>query len=225
LAELPKARWAVLATHGFFADAKLRSVMGLDERLFVNGDFPFREERTSLTGRNPLLLSGLALAGANLPRHTDAHGVSDDDGGILTAEMIASLPLRKLDLAVLSACETALGEVAGGEGVFGLQRAFHQACAANVVASLWKIDDRATAALMRLFYYKLFRENKPPIAALREAQLAFYYHPEQFGALASARAPEFGTVVKLDRGRQRAARGNRAAARLWAAFVLSGVGH
>ncbi|HEX7448740.1 MAG TPA: CHAT domain-containing tetratricopeptide repeat protein [Pirellulales bacterium] len=224
LAELPKARWAVFATHGFFADPKFRSALQLDESIFEKRDFLFGGERTTPVGRNPLLLSGLVLAGANLPRPNDEFGIPMGDGGILSAEQIAGLPLDKLELAVLSACDTGLGEVAGGEGVFGLQRAFHQAGAANVVASLWKIDDQATAALMRLFYFKLFRENKAPLAALREAQLAIYHHPEQIGPLASARAPEFGKAVKLVDGGKAKKPGGRAATRLWAGFVLSGAG-
>lgn len=224
LDELPKARWAVFATHGFFADAALRSVLQADANSVDRNEPMPDSQRTSPIGRNPLLLSGLVFAGANLPRAMDELGVPLGDGGILTAEAIASMPLENLELVVLSACDTGLGEVAGGEGVFGLQRAFHQAGAANVVASLWKIDDSATAALMRLFYYKVFRENKPALAALREAQLTIYHHPEQIGALASARAPDFGQAVKLADGDETAARTGRAATRLWAGFTLSGAG-
>jgi tetratricopeptide (TPR) repeat protein/CHAT domain-containing protein len=224
LAELPKARWAIFATHGFFADPKLRSALQLDENIFEHRAFLMGGGRTTPVGRNPLLLSGLVLASANLPRPEDEFGIPQGDGGILSAEVIASLPLDKLELAVLSACDTGLGEVAGGEGVFGLQRAFHQAGAANVVASLWKIDDLATAALMRLFYYKLFREKKPPLRALREAQLAIYHHPEQIGPLAAARAPEFGNAVKLVDGGKSTKPNGHAATRLWAGFVLSGAG-
>src|SRR5262249_48648901 len=150
--DLPEARWAHLATHGFFADARFRTALQLDEADMKKGP---KGERVGLAARNPLVLSGLVLAGGNLQNK----GGGDD--GILTAEAIAGLDLHRLDLAVLSACDTGLGESgefkmgpntvfgrAGGEGVFGLQRAFHIAGAHNVVASLWKVDDEATAALM-----------------------------------------------------------------------------
>lgn len=86
--------------------------------------------------RHPLLSSGLALAGANRPQSPDRLGPPPGDDGILTAEAIAALPLDRLQMVVLSACETGLGEVAGGDGVFGLQSAFHQAGARQVLASL-----------------------------------------------------------------------------------------
>ena len=73
-----------------------------------------------------------------------------------------------MELAVLSACETGLGEAAAGEGVFGLQRAFHLAGCRNVIASLWKVDDEATAALMKLFYHHLWVQKQPPLEALRQ---------------------------------------------------------
>jgi hypothetical protein len=158
LADLPRARWAHLATHGFFADPSLRSALQLDERLFAGPD---RRVRAAPAARNPLVLSGLVLSGANRPLPADAPDRARHDGGILTAEAIAGLPLQGLELAVLSACETGLGEVAGGEGVFGLQRAFHLAGTHAVVASLWKVDDRATRALMAEFYRQLAGRVKP----------------------------------------------------------------
>jgi hypothetical protein len=73
---------------------------------------------------------------------------------------------------VLSACATGLGDVAGGEGVFGLQRAFHQAGARTVVASLWQVDDEAARQVLTRFYENLWRKGLGPLAALRQAQLA-----------------------------------------------------
>ena len=152
---------------------------------------------------------------------------SRDDLGIVTAEAIAGLPLQDLELVVLSACETGLGLVGGGEGVFGLQRAFHLAGAHNVVASLWKVDDEATAALMAIFYDQLWRQDKPPIEALRAAQLTLYHHPELAGELARARGtPDFDKLVQRPEPVPGAGGPGprRADAKDWAAFVLSGWG-
>jgi CHAT domain-containing protein len=222
LRELPRARWAHLATHGFFADPKVRSILQPDSKLFA------LEGRQRAAGlRNPLVLSGLVLAGANRPSGAVAEDdPAADDLGIVTAEAIAGLLLPGLELAVLSACETGLGLVGGGEGVFGLQRAFHLAGAHNVVASLWRVDDQATAALMAVFYDQLWKQNQPPIAALRTAQLTLYYHPEKAGELIQARGtPDFDKLVSRpvdSSGAQMA--GRRGAAKDWAAFVLSGWG-
>ena len=131
-----------------------------------------------------------------------------------------------MDLAVLSACETGLGESATGEGVFGLQRAFHLAGCKDVVASLWKVDDDATAALMALFYHELWVKDRPPLEALRQAQLALYRHPGEARTLAKLRGPDFDKTVK--RVVQPPPKGERpakpAAVKDWAAFVLSGPG-
>jgi tetratricopeptide (TPR) repeat protein/CHAT domain-containing protein len=224
VAELPQARWVHLATHGFFADKQFRSILQIDEQLFDRRSF---RAGPPLGARNPLVLSGLVLAGANMPLPKDLKGRTESDGGILTAEAIAGLPLHRLELAVLSACETGLGEVAGGEGVFSLQRAFHLAGARNVVASLWKVDDRTTAALMALFYDKLWSHKKSALVALREAQLTLYHHPERIAALAKERGPNFDKVVRLpitpDKETKPSPKG-KAATKLWAGFVLSGLG-
>jgi len=229
--DLPEARWAHLATHGFFADARFRTAWQLDEAEMKKGR---RGERVGLAARNPLVLSGLVLAGANRPRPEGG------DDGILTAEAIAGLRLERLDLAVLSACESGLGDTgefkpgtetkfgrAGGEGVYGLQRAFHIAGAKNVVASLWQVDDQATAALMALFYHKLWQDNQPPLLALRQAQLHLYRHPEAIPVLAGKRGPDFDREVKRrvePKPLPGAKSGDRAGPPLWAGFVLSGLG-
>src|SRR5207302_619667 len=101
-----------------------------------------------------------------------------------TGEQLIDLDLSGLELAVLSACETGLGDVADGEGTFGLQRAFHYAGTTDVVASLWKVPDESTAALMSLFYRKLWAEDLSPMEALREAQLEIYKNPKAVPGLA-----------------------------------------
>jgi CHAT domain-containing protein/tetratricopeptide (TPR) repeat protein len=223
LAELPRTRVAHLATHGFFAGRAFRSVLQLDERLFARRMSAEGHigERVGEGARSPLVLSGLVLAGANRP---DVAG-----RGILTADAVAGLDLSGLELAVLSACETGLGDVAGGEGVYGLQRAFHVAGAKDVVASLWKVDDEATAALMALFYRNLWQGKLPPVEALRRAQLALYRHPEHVKAWARGeRGPDLkrpapGSKPAAAAG-EGAKPGGTAATKLWAAFVLSGLG-
>jgi CHAT domain-containing protein/tetratricopeptide (TPR) repeat protein len=223
LRDLPRARWAHIATHGFFADPSIPSVLRPDLRLFS----AIGRENVGAGLRNPLVLSGLVLAGANRPR-ADIDASARDDLGILTAEAIAGLPLQDLELVVLSACETGLGLVGGGEGVFGLQRAFHLAGAHNVVASLWNVDDQATAALMAIFYDQLWRQHNPPIEALRTAQLTLYRHPGLINKLAKARGtPDFDKLVKrpepsADHGKP--ALTEHAPIEQWAAFVLSGWG-
>jgi CHAT domain-containing protein len=108
----------------------------------------------------------------------------------------------------------------------GLQRAFHLAGCPNVVASLWNVNDEATAALMAVFYDRLWHKNEPPIEALRQAQLALYYHPERIPALARERGPRLKEAVDLPSGgkAEKEEKAQRASTRLWAAFVLSGFG-
>jgi CHAT domain-containing protein len=220
LRALPQARWAHLATHGFFADRTFRSALELNEDDYKAARDAVRgvRERKVAGMRSPLVLSGLVLAGANLPGRDD---------GILTAEAFAGLDLSKLDLAVLSACETGLGDVAGGEGVYGLQRAFHLAGTRTVVASLWKVDDEATAVLMRLFYRNLWQKEMPPIEALCEAQRYLVRNPKMLPVLAKLRGPDFDKEVSRPAEPPKGTEpkpGDRAAVKLWAGFVLSGPG-
>lgn len=98
----------------------------------------------------------------------DEEGRSQD--GFLRLHDIYNLRLPA-DLIVLSACSTGLGKDVKGEGLIGLTRGFMYAGASSVVASLWKVDDEATAELMKHFYYAMFRKGLTPVAALRDAQL------------------------------------------------------
>jgi hypothetical protein len=158
LKALPKTRVAHLATHGFFADPSFRSAFQVDHDLFKLG---WRGERVGAGALSPMVMTGLVFAGANQP--------GTPGRGIVTGEALVDLDLSGLELAVLSACETGLGDMAGGEGTFGLQRAFHLAGTRDVVASLWKVPDRPTAALMALFYRNLWDKELPPVEALRQA--------------------------------------------------------
>jgi len=131
-----------LATHGFFLpDPEKRREEGLDA-----------DKRNAFTQANdPLLRSGIVLSGANRVWNGQAPLEGREDG-IVTAYEIAQLDLRQTELVVLSACQTALGDVKGTEGVFGLQRAFKLAGVKKMLLSLWKIPDTETAELMHLFY-------------------------------------------------------------------------
>lgn len=121
---------------------------------------------TSSVNENPLLRSGIILAGANLRGTTVGEKAVDD--GVLTAFEVAAMDLEGTEMVVLSGCETGLGSNEQREGVYGLRRAFLMAGADRVVASLWPVDDRTTAALMARFY----RDGGEPIyQRLRRAQL------------------------------------------------------
>lgn len=145
-----------IGTHGFFLDYE-----GETATEDMPG-YPFR------VSANPLLRSGLVLAGGNDSWTAGRAGPGD---GILTASEIANLNLLGTELVVLSACETGLGDIQGEEGVYGLQRAFALAGAEQLIMSLWKVPDRYTAELMQLFYTALFN-GKTPLESLREAQLS-----------------------------------------------------
>jgi CHAT domain-containing protein len=116
---------------------------------------------------DPRLRSGLAMAGANRWLQRIDAGRSD---GLLTALEVENLNLWGTDLVVLSACETGLGEVQVGEGVLGLRRAFQQAGARTVLASLWKVPDAETEQLMTRFF-ELWLAGTSKSEALRSAQL------------------------------------------------------
>jgi CHAT domain-containing protein len=210
--DLPTARYAHLATHGFFADPEFRSALQIDPREFERAG---QERRGG--ARSPLTMSGLVFAGANRTGPEMA-----DDRGILTAEGLIALRLEALELAVLSACETGLGAWGGDEGVYGLQRAFHVAGCKDVVASLWKVDDDATQALMALFYRNLWERKLDPAEALRQAQLTLYRHPEA-PATAKKRGVNF-TETDLPKVEEKPAEKPRhSPTAQWAAFTFSGV--
>ncbi|MDW3193835.1 MAG: CHAT domain-containing tetratricopeptide repeat protein [Cytophagales bacterium] len=160
-----------IATHGFFLD-----------------DLPENDEvvygvEISKAKENPLLRSGLMLADAE-NTITNAKEVSNANNGILTAYEAMTLDLDETKMVVLSACETGLGEIQAGEGVYGLQRAFQIAGAETIIMSLWKVNDEATQKLMTRFYDEWLTTGDK-FAAFKSAQLAIreqYEEPYYWGA-------------------------------------------
>ncbi len=174
---LPGKRVVHIATHGFFAASGER------------GGLPGSGAEGALA-LSPLLRTGLVLAGGGVDT-----GRAGGDDGLLTAEEVLGIDLRGVELVVLSACETGLGEVEDGEGVMGMRRAFALAGADTLLLSLWKVPDAETRVLMAAFYARL-TAGETPAAALQGAQAELI---EKLTAERGA-APPF----------------------LWAAFVASG---
>ena len=141
-----------IATHGFFLeDQPLPRTDG-------SSSFPIRQQY-----ENPLLRAGLAFAGSN-------HRPQDPDDGILTALEVSGLDLRGTELVALSACQTGLGDISYGEGVYGLRRAFTLAGARSQLMSLWNVRDVSTKDLMVAYYTRL-KKGQGRGEALRAVQL------------------------------------------------------
>ncbi|TAL11040.1 MAG: CHAT domain-containing protein, partial [Nitrospirae bacterium] len=198
-----------LATHGFFLQDEefdlcavtrgLTIVKKVEPELTdqcekVRGVTVVRQEKPVPPKQyeNPLIRSGLAFAGAN-----KASQIMEGDDGILTALEITGMDLYGTELVVLSACDTGVGEVKTGEGVFGLRRAFALAGAKNLLMSLWPVNDEITANQMNAFYRNL--QALPPAEALRQAQLESIRDLKAFGI--------YGETVPPG---------------LWAPFILQG---
>jgi len=145
-----------IATHGFYVPEKESKK---EEVEITNDLLTFRASRNLNNlifnnTKNPMLRSGLVFAGANDIILKDSININAD--GLLTAAEITDIPLNNVNLVVLSACESALGDVNENEGVMGLQRAFKQANVKNLIVSLWQIPDNETAEFMQQFYQNLF---------------------------------------------------------------------
>ena len=189
--ELPRHAMLHLATHGFFHPAGTVSLSDSVRSAATEQPFAMLErEARVFVGQLPGLLAGLVCAGANDP------APAGRDDGLLTAEEVLWLDLSGVELVVLSACETALGERRAGEGMIGLRRAFGLAGARTVVSSLWSVKDTSTAELMRSFYENMLLHHQSRAEALRNAQLEI---------LARNRASEHDALPST-----------------WGAFVLSG---
>ena len=145
-----------IATHGFFLSDRPSAETSDASGPLASGEIAKLQ--------NPLLRSGLALAGANL-RSGDR-----DDSGILTALEASGLNLWGSKLVVLSACDTGVGEIRNGEGVYGLRRAFVLAGAETLVMSLWPVSDYVTRKVMTEYYTNL-KAGLGRGEALRRGQL------------------------------------------------------
>ncbi len=182
LEKIGQQQFLHLATHGYFSPTRIKAI----------------GKGQGASGMHPGLLSGLVLAGANQPQ---------EEGTLLTALEVAELDLSSVELAVLSACQTGLGEVAGGEGVLGLQRAFQIAGARTTVTSLWSVDDKATKDLMEAFYRNYWETGLTPLESLKQAQLMMLKE---------------GIARKAVRKDLPIESGGRTPPFYWAAFVLAG---
>ncbi|MBI2265218.1 MAG: CHAT domain-containing protein [Armatimonadetes bacterium] len=183
--QLRSPEYLHFATHGFFLE---------ETRPANKVEPPAKKGSAASQGiENPMLRSGLVLAGANRIGREKAPDGADD--GILTALEVSGMQLQGTDLVVLSACETGMGDLRRGEGVFGLRRAFQLAGARSVVMSLWSVPDEQTRELMVSFCTGIKNgDGKAP--ALRNASLT----------MIEARRRKYGAAHPL----------------FWGAFVLVG---
>ena len=162
-----------IATHGFyFPESKVTSSK------YLQSIFSIEDKGGVVTYDSPedaaLLRCGLYMAGAKSSlQGKKAAGIDD---GILTAREISMINLKGLDLAILSACETGIGDISG-EGVFGLQRGFKKAGTHSILMSLWKVDDNATSYMMKEFYGS-WLSGSTKQAALEFAKKQVRSHPE-----------------------------------------------
>ena len=160
-----------IATHGFFFPDPKQDKKNPD--IFETSGKVFRQSD------NPLFRSGLLFAGANYAwSGKQIQGIED---GILTAYEVSNMYLPNTKLVVLSACETALGDIQGSEGVYGLQRAFKMAGVENLVMSLWKVPDQETSEFMQIFYKNMFeRQSISDAFYLAQTTMKNKYREEPF---------------------------------------------
>lgn len=181
----PKAGVLHLATHAYFAGEECTpaGLASASQSVRIGAEAP------PFLGHNPLLLAGVALAGAN---------ERDKADGILTALEVTALDLRGTSLVVLSACDTRLGTAARGQELLGLRWAFAYAGARNLLTSLWSVPDAKTAILMTHFYTDFWLRGLSVPDALRAAQLEMLKNarahgdsaPHAWGAFVASGSPD-----------------------------------
>jgi CHAT domain-containing protein len=199
-----------LATHGLFAPESLVSEANRydTEKLFATSGI-------KVQFIHPGSASGLAFC-ARVPESENSW-----DDGLLTALEAQELTLRDSVLVVLSACDTANGKFESGEGIAGLQRAFHIASAQGVISSLWSVNDEATAIFFAKFYELLWNEQLDPRSALRATQRWMLRNPDTEVASLALRIPNFAKTTAVT-PRQNSTAPGLSSPRNWAGFVYSG---
>lgn len=151
-----------LATHGYFFP---------DPKEIKSDVLPVAANLEAIrVNENPMIRSGLILAGANYAWVNNKPAVEGIEDGILTASEISLLNLSNTELVILSACETGLGDIKGNEGVYGLQRAFKIAGVKYLIMSLWQVPDFQTQELMTTFYKNWLQDKITIPEAFRTAQ-------------------------------------------------------
>lgn len=204
-----RKRYVHLATHGFFSPPNLNTELLRYDNV--------SESRVGVRPRfaHPGLLGGIAF----VPIDPDSNFGWED--GIMTSLEAQGCDLFGTELVVLSACDSGVGFYANGEGVIGLQRAFHRAGAARVISSLWSVNDDASAELMTRFYAALWGDSLDPADALRVAQLSMIKSPRRFEGSSKLRVPDFGQSTKVRRPKTDNGAFEYSDPRFWAGFVVS----
>lgn len=201
-----------IATHGYFKN-------GQASNRRLNSAFGQQGYVDTSKMLSPGLSSGLIFAGANNP----ITKIGDD--GIMTAEELSALSLKNANLVTLSACQTGLGKSAGGEGLIGIQRAFQVAGARTTVASLWRVNDRATQLLMEQFYRNMLEKKMSKLRALAEAQRWMMKNFREIDAKESdsAKRGKTGIAERIEKRIEKIPDAQKYLhPRLWAAWNLSG---
>lgn len=157
-----------MATHGFYYDIPETTKKAYDALLKESMKGLPVTKTEAMKYMDPMSRSGLIMSGGQIA-FSGASVPETFDDGILTAKEISEMDLSNTYIVVLSACQTALGDI-NGEGVFGLQRGFKKAGAGTILMSLWKVDDEATSILMNEFYRNYFTRHMTPLMSLSEAQ-------------------------------------------------------
>lgn len=176
-----------IATHGFFyPEPSLAEQLIIQETEQVD-DLSFRGGSRGagynnyVTNNDPMMRSGIALSGAN--RVWNDPNIPIDQDGVLTALDFSLMDLHNIELIVLSACETGLGDVKGSEGVYGLQRSLKLAGAKRIIMSLWQVPDKETKEFMLHFYEELMKSKNIEEAFVNtQRSMSSKYDPYYWGA-------------------------------------------